>query len=96
MSRYKVEATFTHRGVIEVEAESESKAWDIAENTDGGEFKEVFGSGSCEIHRPEKLPDVKEAWKVRIERLIDESTSIRDAACDIVNYLEEKGFEFKD
>ena len=53
MAKYRVEAEFTYWGYVDVDAESEEEAWDIAEDIDGGDFEEMPGTWKFELHRPE-------------------------------------------
>ena len=53
--KYRVYATYTSRVYLDVEANSEEEAWDIAENTDGGEYTEDledFLNATWELERP--------------------------------------------
>lgn len=53
--KYRVEAEFRYKGYIEVEAPNEDAAWDIAENTDGGEFEEMPETSGWEIEKPKLI-----------------------------------------
>jgi len=53
--RFRVEAEFRYKGYIEVEAPNEDAAWDIAENTDGGEFIEIPETSGWEIEKPKLI-----------------------------------------
>ena len=53
--KYRVWATYTSRVYLDVEANSEEEAWDIAEGTDGGEYTEDledFFNATWELERP--------------------------------------------
>jgi hypothetical protein len=41
MAKYKVYASYISFCYIDVEADSEEQAYEIAENTDGGDFKQT-------------------------------------------------------
>lgn len=53
--KYRVEAEFRYKGYIEIEAPNEDAAWDMAENTDGGEFKEIPETSGWEIEKPKLI-----------------------------------------
>lgn len=53
--KYRVEAEFRYKGYIEVEAPNEATAWDIAEDTDGGEFIEMPETSGWEIEKPKLI-----------------------------------------
>lgn len=73
MAKYRVEAIFTSRGYIEVEANSISEAWDIAEETDGGEFKDMPEYGSWEIQIPQLIGS-----KEKYTSFIDDEEKMKD------------------
>lgn len=54
MAKFRVYAESTSNYYIEVEAENEEQAKEIAENTDGGDFIED-GSGSWDITNADKI-----------------------------------------
>ena len=53
--KYRVWATYTSRVYLDVEANSVEEAWDIAEDTDWGEYTEDledFANATWELERP--------------------------------------------
>lgn len=48
MKKYKVKAYYTTYCYAEIEADNEDQAWQIAEDMDGGEFKQA-DTGDWEI-----------------------------------------------
>ena len=57
MAKYRVEADFTSRGYIEVEADSIDEAWEKAEEIDGGEYIDIPEYWGFEIRRPELIEE---------------------------------------
>ena len=49
MNTYLVKAKMTTYLLIEVMAENEQEAWEIAEDTDGGDFTEIPYTGGWDI-----------------------------------------------
>lgn len=57
--KWRVEAIFTSRGFIEVEADSEEEAWEKAEDTDGGAYVDIPEYWGFEILKPEPIEERK-------------------------------------
>lgn len=51
MKKFIAYASMTTILKIEIEANSEEEAWQIAKETDGGDFTEIEGAGSWHINR---------------------------------------------
>jgi hypothetical protein len=41
MNKYRVHASYISYCYIDIDADSEEQAWELAENTDGGDFKQT-------------------------------------------------------
>lgn len=88
--KYRVEAEFRYKGYIEVEAPNEDAAWDIAENTDGGEFKEIPETSGWEIEKPKligieiKEIDVADFGVRRVAKETDRDATVENGYDDSI------------
>jgi hypothetical protein len=59
MKRYKAYATISYDLECEFEVEDDEDAWDIARELDGGDFKELDGSGDWKVYEVEEIKEKK-------------------------------------
>ena len=55
MKRYKAYAIISYELECEFEVEEGEDAWDVARDLDGGDFKELDGSGDWKIYEVEEI-----------------------------------------
>jgi hypothetical protein len=55
MKKYKAYATISYDLECEFEIEDDEDAWDVARDLDGGDFKELDGSGDWKVYEVEEL-----------------------------------------
>jgi hypothetical protein len=52
---YKAYATISYDLVCEFEVEDDEDAWDVAQQLDGGDFKEIDGSSDWKVYEIEEV-----------------------------------------
>jgi hypothetical protein len=57
MKRYKAYATISYDLECEFEVEDDEDAWDFARELDGGDFKELDGSGDWKVYEVEEIKE---------------------------------------
>lgn len=57
MPKYKAYATISYDLVCEFEVEDGRDAWELAEQLDGGDFKEIDGSSDWKIYEVELVEE---------------------------------------
>jgi len=55
MKKYKAYATISYDLECEFEIEDDEDAWDVARDLDGGDFKELDGSGDWKVYEVDEL-----------------------------------------
>jgi hypothetical protein len=61
MKRYKAYATISYELECEFDIEDDEDAWDFAREIDGGDFKEIDGSGEWKVYEVELLEEKQDA-----------------------------------
>ena len=57
MKKYKAYATISYDLECEFEIEDDEDAWDVARDLDGGDFKELNGSGDWKVYEVEEIEE---------------------------------------
>ena len=63
MAKWRVLAEQTSKCYLDIEAETEEEAWEIAEDTDFSEFTEDDSTWTCELERPYRVYEDSREFK---------------------------------
>jgi hypothetical protein len=61
MKRYKAYATISYDLVCEFEIEDDEDEWAYAKDLDGGDFKEIDGTGEWNLYEVELIEEIENA-----------------------------------